>query len=116
MPATFQERGLRHGTEILRFYRLISKTEAVPRHVAYQMMRAGTAIGANIEEATSAHSRRDLAAKYVIAIREANECRYWLRLIASDRPDLLARVAPLVEECSQLIAMLTVSVKKLRTG
>jgi four helix bundle protein len=78
------------------------------------MLRAGTAIGANLEEAKSAHSRRDLAAKYVIGLREARECHYWLRLIVSDRPELSEATRHLLDECDQLIAILTATVKKLR--
>ncbi len=78
------------------------------------MLRAGTAIGANIAEAQAAPSRRDLAAKYTVSLREARECHYWLRLIAADRPQLAATTDGLLDECGQLIAMLTTTVKKLR--
>ena len=78
------------------------------------MLRAGTAIGANIAEAQSAPSRRDLAAKYTVSLREARECHYWLRLIAADRPQFSATTDSLLDECSQLIAVLTTTVKKLR--
>jgi four helix bundle protein len=78
------------------------------------MLRAGTAIGTNLEQAKSAHSRRDLAAKYVVGLREARECFYWLRLISTDRPALATSTAGLREECSQIIAILTATVKKLR--
>lgn len=87
----------------------------VPRSLSEQMPRAGTAIGANLEEAKSAHSRRDLAAKYVVSLREARKCHYWLRLIAADQPQLLGSLSGLLEECNQLIAMLTTTVKKLRS-
>lgn len=78
------------------------------------MLRAGTAIGANIEEAKSAHSRRDLAAKYAVSLREARECHYWLRLIAADCPQFAEMTNGLIDECNQLIAVLTTTVKKLR--
>jgi four helix bundle protein len=46
-----------------------------------QLLRSGTSIGANIEEAIAGQSRRDFVAKMAIALKEARECRYWLRLL-----------------------------------
>jgi four helix bundle protein len=114
MPESFQTRGFRFALAILALYRTLSQSSLWPRPIAQQLLRAGTAIGANLEEAKSAHSRRDLAAKYVVALREARECHYWLRLIAADQPHLSSSLAELLEECSQLIAVLTATVKKLR--
>lgn len=112
---SFSDRSFRFSTSLLRFHRVLSTPAAdVPRTIAYQMLRAGTAIGANIEEARSAHSRRDLAARYTIGLREARECHYWLRLIAADRPQFEEATTKLIDECSQLIALLTTTVKKLR--
>ena len=79
------------------------------------MLRAGTSIGANLEEARSAHSNRDLAARQAISLREGRECRFWLRLIAADQPHLNTDIEPLLDECGQMVAMLTSSVKKLRS-
>ena len=47
-----------------------------------QLARAGTSIGANIHEAQYAHSKADFIAKLEIALKEANETSYWLKLLA----------------------------------
>ena len=53
-----------------------------------QLARAGTSIGANIHEAQYAHSKKDFVAKLEIALKEANEAHYWLKLLyASKRID-----------------------------
>jgi four helix bundle protein len=44
-------------------------------------MRCGTSIGANVEEAIAAQSRRDFVSKLSIASKEARETKYWLRLL-----------------------------------
>lgn len=112
---SFSDRGFRFATSVLRFYRTLSAPAAnVPRALSYQMLRAGTAIGANIEEARSAHSRRELAAKYSVSLKEARECHYWLRLIAADRPQFAETTSRLIDECDQLIAVLTATIKKLK--
>ena len=46
-----------------------------------QLARAGTSVGANIHEAQYAHSRADFIVKMEIALKEANETGYWLRLL-----------------------------------
>ncbi|MBQ7895020.1 MAG: four helix bundle protein [Oscillospiraceae bacterium] len=46
-----------------------------------QLARAGTSVGANIHEAQYAHSKKDFIAKLEIALKEANETSYWLRLM-----------------------------------
>ena len=48
-----------------------------------QLLRAGTSIGAQVEEAQAAQSRKDFASKIAIASKEARETRYWLRLITA---------------------------------
>ena len=114
-PESFQDRSFRFAMNIVRFHRTLSTPAAdVPRPLTHQMLRSGTSIGANIAEARSAQSRRDLAAKYTIGLREARECHYWLRLIAADRPQFVETATGLIDECSQLIAVLTTTVKKLR--
>ena len=113
-PESFQKRSFRFASNILKFYRKILATTDVPRHLAHQVLRAGTSIAANLEEARSAYSRRDLAAKQAIALRETRECCCWLRLVVVDQPTCEPEVLPLIEECNQLSAMLTASVRKLR--
>ena len=52
-----------------------------PRALADQLLRSGTSIGANLEEATGGFSKRDFVAKCSIAYKEARETHYWLRLL-----------------------------------
>jgi four helix bundle protein len=46
-----------------------------------QCLRSGTSIGANVEEADSGQSKKDFIAKMSIALKEAKETHYWLRLL-----------------------------------
>jgi four helix bundle protein len=65
--------------KIIELYkRLIDKKEFV---ISKQVLRSGTSIGANVEEATAAQSRKDFISKMSIASKEARETRYWLRLL-----------------------------------
>jgi four helix bundle protein len=114
VPESFQDRSFRLALELLKSYRVLLQTTDVPHHFANQVLRAGSATGANLEEARSAYSRRDLAGKFTIGLREARECRYWLRLIRADQPTLEPSIDVLLDEYDQLVAVLTTSVRKLR--
>jgi len=77
---------------------------------------SGSSIGANLEESKAAYSRRDLASKNSIALRESRETKYWLRVAcAKSLGDQQCREW-LLQEADEFVAMLTVSVRRLQTG
>jgi four helix bundle protein len=49
------------------------------------LLRSGTSIGANVEEASAGQSRKDFLAKMSIASKEARETKYWLRLLQKSK-------------------------------
>jgi four helix bundle protein len=114
MPESFRNRSFAFSLRIVRAYRRLTTGTDVPRHLALQMLRAGTAIGANLEEAVSASSRRDLIAKNAIALREARECHYWLLLIQADQPQTTSELTGLLRDCNELISVLTSAIRTLR--
>lgn len=80
------------------------------RSVVKQLERCGPSAGANYEEARGAESSADFVHKVRIALKELRETRYWLKLVL--RAGLVARsdtLPPLIDETSQLIAILTAS-------
>ena len=68
---------------------MISLYKILVEHREYvlsrQLLRSGTSIGANIEEAGAAQSRKDFISKMSIASKEARETRYWLRLLEKSK-------------------------------
>lgn len=65
--------------QIIQLYKiLIEQKEFI---LSKQLLRSGTSIGAYVEEAIAAQSRKDFIAKLSIASKEARETRYWLRLL-----------------------------------
>ncbi|MDI6891046.1 MAG: four helix bundle protein [Thermodesulfovibrionales bacterium] len=65
--------------DIIGLYKeLVQKNEYV---LSKQVLRSGTSIGANVEEAQAAQSKNDFTAKMSVASKEARETRYWLMLI-----------------------------------
>ena len=112
-PPNYGPRTFAFACDVVHFYRAVSQIPSFPFAIARQVLRSGTAVGANIEEARSPSSRRDLRAKFLIALREARETKYWLRLIRATKlaPDDLSD--RLLQECDELVAILTVSVRNL---
>jgi four helix bundle protein len=82
--------------------------------LASQVLRSGTSIGANIEEAQSGVSRADFAAKIGIASKEARETHYWLRLIRDAQLSQQDNIAPRIKEVSELLRLLTAIVKSVQ--
>jgi four helix bundle protein len=79
--------------------------------LASQLWRAGTSIGANVEEGQAAQSRADFKSKMSIAAKEARESNYWLRLTRDGNILPVEQVAPLIEANEELIRLLTAIVK-----
>ena len=69
---------------VFKLYPRLAAASPAHAHVAHQLLRAVTAIGALLEEGMVANSRRDMALKYAIALRESRESNYWSRLVATD--------------------------------
>ncbi len=74
--------------------------------LAHQVLRAGTSIGANVEEAEGALTKREFTAKIGIAYKEARETRYWLRLLESTDYLDAKRGQSMLTDCEELIRIL----------
>jgi four helix bundle protein len=90
------ERSLAFSTRLLRFVQLLRRSTQVEPSVLYQLVRAGSAIGAHNAEAESAISRRQLLTLRAGALREAREAQYWLTLLldTTDRCRNWSRSSP----------------------
>jgi len=74
-----QEKSFEFALSIISLYRrLVIGKEYI---ISKQLLRSGTSIGANIEEAMAGQSKKDFTAKMAIASKEARETNYWLRLL-----------------------------------
>lgn len=79
--------------------------------LADQVLRSGTSIGANVEEAQDAATRKDFIKSMVIALKEARETNYWLRLFLEGKLISKEVLEPIIEEVIQIIRILTAIVK-----
>jgi four helix bundle protein len=91
--------------EIVKLYKHITveKKEYV---LSKQIVRAGTAIGANINEAVAAQSKKDFVHKLGIASKEARETLYWLRLLKDSDYISNSYFEKLASDCNEIIKIL----------
>lgn len=82
--------------------------------IANQLLRSATSIGANLEEALGSESRADFSNKNSIALKEARESLYWLTLLERAKIVADSRLAPLMQETREIIAILTTIVLKTK--
>lgn len=81
--------------------------------ISKQLLKSGTSIGANIEEAIAAQSKKDFLSKMSIALKEARETRYWLKLLnKSDLTNL--DVTEYFRKSVELINILSAIVKSTK--
>ena len=81
-----------------------------------QLLRCGTSIGANIAEAQRGQTKADFAAKMNVALKEANETHYWLKLLY--RTEYLSREQydSINKDTEELLGLLTAICKTVYTG
>lgn len=79
-----------------------------------QLLRSVTSIGANMIEAQSSSSRKEFIKFYEIALKSANESKYWLCLLRDSYQDLHQKCVRLIEELSEISNMLASSILTLK--
>ena len=82
--------------------------------LAKQLLRSGTSIGANVCEAQQAQSRADFISKLSIALKEAVETNYWLRLLHATDYLNEKEFTSLIEDCRELERLLTAVIKSTK--
>ena len=98
---------------IIKLYKFLnSKNEYI---LSKQLLRSGTSVGANVEEAQAAQSRKDFISKMAIASKEARESKYWIRLLdKSNYLDGFNQKKELSNEIDVIINIITKIVKSTK--
>ena len=103
-----QTKSFMFALQIIALYKVLQgQREFV---ISRQLLRSGTSIGANVEEASAAQSRADFLSKMSIASKEARETRYWLLLLEESKLTPVS-VKTELESVEELIRILTSIVK-----
>jgi four helix bundle protein len=103
-----QKKSFEFALSVIELYKqLITKNEYV---LSKQLLRSGTSIGANVEEASAGQTKKDFIAKMSIASKEARETLYWLKLLQESN---LTNIdcSNQLKQCNDIINILTAIVK-----
>ncbi len=100
----------------MKLYQVLTRQRGTERSLAGQILRSGTAIGANWDEAHAGPSKPDFISKCSIARKEAREARYWLRLLATCDAAHHEPLTELIAEAGELVAILTTIVKNAQAS
>jgi len=99
---------------LIRMYSKLPKNDTVAQVLGRQVLRAGTSVGANYREASRARSKAEFIAKIGHCLKEIDETEYWLELIVESGCVSADRMAELLDETRQLIAIFTAIGKKAK--
>ena len=110
-----RERTFDFALRIVKLCQLLDSQPGVGRTLGRQLLKSGTSVGANMEEAQAGQSKLDFISKNAIALKEARETIFWLRLLAAAKIMPAGRLAELqteAQELSKIIGSIVVSAKK----
>lgn len=114
-PRDIKERTFEFALGVVRLCRAIETRPGVARTVSQQLLRAGTSIGANVEEAQAGQSRADFISKYAVALRETRETIYWLRLLDAAGVCLDGKFGQLVSEADEIAKIVGTIILKTKS-
>ncbi|MBO8447164.1 MAG: four helix bundle protein [Bacteroidetes bacterium] len=108
-----ENKSLLFALRIINAYKYITqdKQEYI---LSKQLLRSGTSVGAMIKEAEFAESKMDFIHKLNVALKEANETRYWLMLLKGAEYISVSAYESIEEDCNELIRLLVSIIKTSR--
>jgi four helix bundle protein len=105
-----EEKSFQFSIRIVKVYKYL-QNEQKEFILSKQILRSGTSIGALCREASEAESKKDFIHKLSIALKEANETKYWLELLQATVFLTKAMFNSLMKDCIELIKILTAIIK-----
>jgi len=108
-----QNKSYSFALRVIKLYKHLIKNKK-EYIISRQLLRSGTSIGANIEEAIGGQSKKDFLSKMTIAYKEARETRYWINLLRDSdslEKDLSQSLLNECEELCKIIGKIQISCK-----
>ena len=96
---------------ITKMYKYLSEKRSGDKDMLKQIVRSGTSVGANVSEGQYAQSKADFLTKMTIALKEANETRFWLKRLYAYGSLSDKEFTSIVKDCEEIISILTVITK-----
>jgi four helix bundle protein len=92
---------------VIRMYSVLPKSDTVAQVLDKQVLRSGISVGVNYREASRGRSKAEFISKIGDCLKEIEETEYWLELFVDSGCVAAAKLADLLDETRQLIAILT---------
>ena len=110
-----KSRTKRFGLDVIKLIETLPKGET-SYVLRRQLLRSATSVGANYRATCRGHSKAEFIAKLGIALEEADESLFWMEMITEAKIVPENKIADLMDEANQLLAILTASSKTARTN
>ena len=110
-----RERSFQFGVSIVHFVRNFPRGIAEIA-ISNQLIRSGTSVGANIEESQNSPTKKDFIHGLTIALKEARETEYWLRIVSETKLNDNSETVALLTEANELVRILTTIIKKTKAN
>ena len=113
---SIQERTENFAIRVIKAYTELNKRpfDDAGKVLSKQFLRSGTSIGANCSEARYAQSSKDFINKYSIALKEANETLYWIKIMIKSELVPKSIFQNMIEENERIMKILITSINKLK--
>lgn len=110
MESIIEQKSFRFAIRIVNLCRHVRSTKK--EYTLFgQLLRSGTSIGANITEAQQAQSKADFVSKLSIALKEASETKYWIRLLHATEYLSAQEYQSICADCTEIEKILVASIK-----
>lgn len=106
-PQDLKPRTKAFALRVIRIYSKLPKNDTVAQVLGKQVLRSGTSVGANYREASRGRSKAEFISKIGDCLKEIEETEYWLELLMESGCVSPTRMAGLLDETRQLIAIFT---------
>ncbi len=113
MSSLVQEKSEEFAVRIINLYKFLSE-EQYEYVMSKQILRSGTSIGANLAEAEYAISKSEYLSKVYVALKEANETLYWLRLLQKTKYLSESQYQSIYSDCEEIKKMLSAATKTMK--
>ncbi|HMS66039.1 MAG TPA: four helix bundle protein [Ignavibacteria bacterium] len=100
-----QEKSYKFALRIVKLYMFL-KNDKKEYELSKQILRSGTSIGANIEEAQGGQSKKDFLYKISVAYKETRETHYWLRLLKDSELIDEKLFESFIKDCNELLKII----------
>lgn len=110
-----QTKSYAFALRIIKVYKYLNE-EKKEFILSKQLLRSGTSIGANIEEAIGGQSKNDFFAKITISYKEARESKYWIRLLRDSEYLTVEQSDDLLKDIDELLKIIGTIQKSIRNS